>query len=183
MTKTHGKLNLTTPQLLAVVALIIFLVGGILAFQAWLLGVVLSWFGVNLAFWQNVVIVFLIGTLIGGSRSSNWSMCQLASWPLIPPIPAKWCILAMLREIQMFYIFQNTNGVTELLYTTPNEDVAQNEVDRINSHLSDAGIPGSVSSAYYVWLWHITILTSKTWLRWVMMNKTAVMLQQSDNKM
>ncbi len=50
----------------------------------------------------------------------------------------------------MFYIFQNTNGVTELLYTTPNEDVAQNEVDRINSHLSDAGIPGSVSSAYYV---------------------------------
>ncbi len=71
MTKTHGKLNLTTPQLLAVVALIIFLVGGILAFQAWLLGVVLSWFGVNLAFWQNVVIVFLIGTLIGGSRSSN----------------------------------------------------------------------------------------------------------------
>jgi Na+/H+-translocating membrane pyrophosphatase len=44
MTKKYTKYNLTAPQLLAVVALIIFLVGGILAFQAWLLGVVLSWF-------------------------------------------------------------------------------------------------------------------------------------------
>jgi hypothetical protein len=71
MTKTHRKLNLTTPQLLAFIALIILLVGGILAFQAWLLGVVLGWFGVNLTFWQNVVIVFLVGMLIGGSRNSN----------------------------------------------------------------------------------------------------------------
>jgi hypothetical protein len=55
----------------------------------------------------------------------------------------------MLRGIQMFYIFQTTNGVTELLYETYDENVAQNEVDRINSHLSDAGIPGWVSSAYY----------------------------------
>jgi hypothetical protein len=50
---------------------------------------------------------------------------------------------------QMFYIYQTTNEVTELLYETPDEKVAQNEVDRINSHLSDAGIPGWVSSAYY----------------------------------
>jgi hypothetical protein len=71
MAKRYTKYDLTAPQLLAVVALIIFLVGGILAFQAWLLGVVLSWFGVNLAFWQNLVIVFLIGMLFGGSRSSK----------------------------------------------------------------------------------------------------------------
>jgi hypothetical protein len=49
----------------------------------------------------------------------------------------------------MFHIYQTTNGVTELLYETPDENVAQNEVDRINSHLSDAGIPSYVSSAHY----------------------------------
>ena len=49
----------------------------------------------------------------------------------------------------MFHIYQTTNGVPELLYTTPDEDVAQDEVDRINSHLADAGVPGWVSSAYY----------------------------------
>jgi hypothetical protein len=49
----------------------------------------------------------------------------------------------------MFHIFQTTDGVTELLYETYDEDVAANEVDRINSNLSLAGIPGSVSSAYY----------------------------------
>lgn len=49
----------------------------------------------------------------------------------------------------MFYIYQTTNGVTELLYETYDEESAQDEVDRINSHLSEAGIPGWVSSAYY----------------------------------
>jgi hypothetical protein len=76
-------------------------------------------------------------------------MCQLAGWPPIPPIPARSCILATLKDIQMFHIFQTTNGVTELLYETYDEDVAADEVDRINSNLSLAGIPGWVSSAYY----------------------------------
>lgn len=49
----------------------------------------------------------------------------------------------------MFYIYQTTNGETNLLYETYDEDVAQNEVDRINANLADAGIPGWVSSAYY----------------------------------
>ena len=49
----------------------------------------------------------------------------------------------------MFQIYQTSNGITELLYETYDEDAAQNEVDRINSYLSDAGIPGWVSSAYY----------------------------------
>lgn len=39
--------------------------------QAWLLGVVLGWFGVNLTFWQNLVIVLLVGSLFGASRSSS----------------------------------------------------------------------------------------------------------------
>jgi len=71
MAKKYTKFDLTAVQLLALVALIILLVGGIISFQAWLLGVVLGWFGVNLAFWQNVVIVLLIGMLFGGSRSSK----------------------------------------------------------------------------------------------------------------
>jgi hypothetical protein len=71
MAKRYTKFDLTAVQLLALVALIILLVGGIISFQAWLLGVVLGWFGVSLAFWQNVVIVLLIGMLFGGSRSSK----------------------------------------------------------------------------------------------------------------
>jgi len=71
MAKKYTKFDLTAVQLLALVALIILLVGGIISFQAWLLGIVLGWFGVNLAFWQNVVIVLLIGMLFGGSRSNN----------------------------------------------------------------------------------------------------------------
>jgi len=71
MAKKYTKFDLTAVQLLALVALIILLVGGIISFQAWLLGIVLGWFGVNLAFWQNVVIVLLIGMLFGSSRSSN----------------------------------------------------------------------------------------------------------------
>ncbi len=69
--KRYTKFDLTALQLIALVALIILLVGGIISFQAWLLGIVLGWFGVSLAFWQNVVIVLLIGMLFGGSRSSN----------------------------------------------------------------------------------------------------------------
>jgi hypothetical protein len=53
------------------------------------------------------------------------------------------------KELQMFYIYQTTNGKTELLYETTDEKVAQNEVERINSYLDSAGIPGWVSSAYY----------------------------------
>jgi len=42
-----------------------------LAFQAWLLGIVLGWFGVNLGFWKCFLIAFLIGSLVGGSRASS----------------------------------------------------------------------------------------------------------------
>jgi ABC-type multidrug transport system permease subunit len=38
--------------------------------QAWVLGVVLGWFGITLAFWKCLVIVLLIGTLFGSSRSN-----------------------------------------------------------------------------------------------------------------
>ena len=45
-------------------------VAALLALQSWVLGVVLGWFGITLAFWKCLVIVLLIGTLFGSSRSN-----------------------------------------------------------------------------------------------------------------
>lgn len=63
--------DLTVPQLCLATILIIGVGFGIISLQAWLLGIVLSWFNVTLGFWQNFLIVFLIGMLFGSSRSSN----------------------------------------------------------------------------------------------------------------
>jgi hypothetical protein len=53
----------------------------------------------------------------------------------------------------MFYVFQThtENDQVQItnLYEVRDEWNAQAEVDRINSHLSDAGIPSWVSCAYY----------------------------------
>lgn len=50
----------------------------------------------------------------------------------------------------MFHIYQTQpDGTAELLYETSDEHVAEVEVDRINSHLSERGIPSWVSCAYY----------------------------------
>ena len=54
----------------------------------------------------------------------------------------------------MFYVFQSTtdtDGNVEItnLYEVRDEQVASDEVDRINSNLQLAGIPSSVSCAYY----------------------------------
>jgi hypothetical protein len=40
-------------------------------FEAWLLGLILSWFGVSLTFWQNVVIVVLANMIFNNSGSSS----------------------------------------------------------------------------------------------------------------
>jgi hypothetical protein len=55
----------------------------------------------------------------------------------------------------MFLVFQSytdpQTNQTEItnLYEVRDEDRAQDEVDRINSNLAAAGIPSSVSCAYY----------------------------------
>ena len=60
------------PWILAGGAIAIVILGfGFLAFQAWLLGIVLGWFGIALGFWKCFLIVFLIGCLFGGSRASS----------------------------------------------------------------------------------------------------------------
>lgn len=63
--------RLTVPEMIGIILGVVVLVVGVVAFQAWLLGIVLGWFGVNLAFWQNAVIVLLIGMLFGSRSSSN----------------------------------------------------------------------------------------------------------------
>ena len=41
-----------------------------LFFEAWLLGVILSWFGVSLTFWQNLAIVALANLIVKNSGVS-----------------------------------------------------------------------------------------------------------------
>lgn len=63
--------DLTVAQLCLATILLIGVAFGIISLQAWLLGIVLSWFNVTLGFWQNFLIVLLIGMLFGSSRSSS----------------------------------------------------------------------------------------------------------------
>lgn len=42
-----------------------------LFFEALLLGVILSWFGVSLTFWQNFAIIFLANAIFKNSGSSS----------------------------------------------------------------------------------------------------------------
>lgn len=56
---------------IALFILVIALAVGVNAFLAWLLGIILTWFGVTLEFWKCFVIVFFVGCLTGGSRASS----------------------------------------------------------------------------------------------------------------
>jgi hypothetical protein len=63
--------KLTALELLAVVIFIVVLAFGFLSFKAWLLGLILGWFGVTLGFWKNLVIIVLIDLILGGISSSS----------------------------------------------------------------------------------------------------------------
>ncbi len=50
----------------------------------------------------------------------------------------------------LFHVFQTQIDQTDLLVAScVREDDAQDEVDRINSHLGTAGVPSYISCAYY----------------------------------
>ena len=49
---------------------IVLATGGIL-FEAWLLGVILSWFNVSLTFWQNLAMIVLANLIFKNSGSSS----------------------------------------------------------------------------------------------------------------
>jgi hypothetical protein len=63
--------KLTALELLAVVVFILVLGFGFLSFKAWILGLILGWFGVALGFWKNLVIIVLIDLILGGISSSS----------------------------------------------------------------------------------------------------------------
>jgi hypothetical protein len=63
--------KLTGLELLAVVVFILVLGFGFLSFKAWILGLILGWFGVALGFWKNLVIIVLIDLILGGISSSS----------------------------------------------------------------------------------------------------------------
>jgi len=49
---------------------IVLVVAGLL-FEAWLLGLILSWFGVNFTIWQTFAMVFLANLIFKSSVSSK----------------------------------------------------------------------------------------------------------------
>lgn len=61
----------SVPGLIGVALAIIVLAIGCLCLQAWVLGLVLGWFGVTLQFWKCLVIVLLVSSLFGAARSSS----------------------------------------------------------------------------------------------------------------
>lgn len=59
----------TSTALGVVFGIVVLAVAGVL-FETWLLGLILSWFGVALSFWQNFAIIFLANLIFkptGGS--------------------------------------------------------------------------------------------------------------------
>ena len=51
-------------------AAVVLVTAGIL-FEAWLLGLILSWFSISLTFWQNLAIVFLANMITYNSGGST----------------------------------------------------------------------------------------------------------------
>ena len=54
----------------AALAVIVIATAGIL-FEAWLLGVFLSWFNVSLTFWQNLAMIVLANLIFKNSGGSS----------------------------------------------------------------------------------------------------------------
>ncbi len=59
----------TSTTLSAVFVVLVLATAGLL-FEAWLLGLILSWFSVSLTFWQNFAIIFLANLIIKNSGVS-----------------------------------------------------------------------------------------------------------------
>ena len=50
---------------------VLIIVAASFLLEAWLLGWILSWFGVSLAFWQNLVIILLANAIFKPTGGSN----------------------------------------------------------------------------------------------------------------
>jgi hypothetical protein len=60
-----------TSTALGVAFFVIVLATAGLLFEAWLLGLILSWFNVSLTFWQNFAIIFLANAIFKNTGVST----------------------------------------------------------------------------------------------------------------
>ena len=60
----------TSTTLAAAFVVIVLATAGLL-FEAWLLGLILSWFGVSLTFWQNFAIIALANMIFKNTGGSS----------------------------------------------------------------------------------------------------------------
>jgi hypothetical protein len=61
--------DLSTPQQLVLLGILIVAAAGVVALKAWLLVLVLGWFGITaLGFWKAVVAVVLLDLLLAAAR-------------------------------------------------------------------------------------------------------------------
>ncbi len=58
-------------KIVGVAFFVIVLATAGLLFEAWLLGLILSWFGVTLSFWQNFAIIFLANAIFNSPGGSS----------------------------------------------------------------------------------------------------------------
>jgi hypothetical protein len=61
----------TWAEIIGMIIAVIIIATICILLQAWVLGLVLGWFGVTLAFWKCLVIVLLVSSLLGAARSSS----------------------------------------------------------------------------------------------------------------
>ena len=62
---------LDVPTALGVIAGAVVIITASLLFEAWLLGLILSWFNVSLTFWQNLAIIVLANMIFKNSGGSS----------------------------------------------------------------------------------------------------------------
>jgi hypothetical protein len=60
-----------TSTALGVVFAAVVIVTASILFEAWLLGLILSWFNVSLTFWQNLAIIVLANMIFKNSGGSS----------------------------------------------------------------------------------------------------------------
>jgi hypothetical protein len=60
-----------TSTALGVVFAAVVIVTASILFEAWLLGLILSWFSVSLTFWQNLAIIILANMIFKNSGVSS----------------------------------------------------------------------------------------------------------------
>jgi len=60
-----------TSTAFGVVFVAVVIVTASILFEAWLLGLILSWFSVSLTFWQNLAIIILANMIFKNSGGSS----------------------------------------------------------------------------------------------------------------